>query len=205
MVLWIMSDRAIPRSFRMMEGFGIHTFRLVNAQGVARFVKFHWKPALGMHSLVWDEAQKLGGKDPDWLRRDLWDAIAMGAYPEWELGLQVLEEADEFKFPFDILDPTKIWPEELVPVRRVGRMTLDRNPDNFFAETEQVAFHPGKGACSPTWTRSSRAWAALTSPRFPSTAPSRRCTTTSATGTCSSRSIRARPATSPTRSAAAAP
>jgi len=143
MVLWTMSDRAIPRSFRMMEGFGIHTFRMVNAQGQSRFVKFHWKPALGMHSLVWDEAQKLAGKDSDWLRRDLWDAIEQGDYPEWELGVQVLEEADEFKFPFDILDATKIWPEEQIPVRRIGKMTLNRNPDNFFAETEQVAFHPG--------------------------------------------------------------
>ena len=143
MVMWIMSDRAIPRSFRMMEGFGIHTFRMVNEQGQSRFVKFHWKPVLGMHSLVWDEAQKLAGKDSDWLRRDLWDAIEQGDYPEWELGVQVLDEADEFKFPFDILDATKIWPEEQVPVRRIGKMTLNRNPDNFFAETEQVAFHPG--------------------------------------------------------------
>jgi catalase len=143
MVMWAMSDRAIPRSFRMMEGFGIHTFRLVNAAGKSRFVKFHWKPKLGMHSLVWEEAQQLGGKDPDWLRRDLWEAIEQGQYPEWEFGVQVLEEEDEFKFPFDILDPTKIWPEELIPVQRIGKMVLDRNPDNFFAETEQVAFHPG--------------------------------------------------------------
>ncbi len=143
MVMWALSDRALPRSFRMMEGFGIHTFRLVNNQGVSHFVKFHWKPVLGMHSMVWDEAQKLAGKDPDWMRRDLWDAIEMGDYPEYELGLQILEEKDEFKFPFDILDPTKIWPEELVPVQRVGKMTLNRNPDNFFDETEQAAFHPG--------------------------------------------------------------
>ena len=143
MVLWVMSDRAIPRSLRMMEGFGVHTFRLVNAQGVSRFVKFHWKPLLGMHSLVWDEAQKLAGKDPDFHRRDLWEAIESGSYPEWELGMQVLEEADEFKFPFDILDPTKLWPEELVPMRRVGKLTLNRNPDSVVAETEQVAFHLG--------------------------------------------------------------
>lgn len=142
MIMWLLSDRAIPRSFRMMEGFGVNTFRFVNAQGVGRFVKFHWKPALGVHSLVWDEAQKIAGKDPDFNRRDLWEAIAMGDFPEFEFGVQMLDEADEFKFPFDILDPTKIWPEELVPVRRIGKMVLDRNPDNFFAETEQVAFHP---------------------------------------------------------------
>ncbi|HWE60873.1 MAG TPA: catalase [Chloroflexota bacterium] len=143
MVMWALSDRAIPRSFRMMEGFGIHTFRFVNEQGKSRFVKFHWKPVLGAHSLVWDEAQQLSGRDPDWLRRDLWEAIEMGDYPEYEFGVQILEEQDEFKFPFDILDPTKIWPEELIPVRRIGKLTLNRNPDNFFAETEQVAFHPG--------------------------------------------------------------
>jgi catalase len=143
MVMWIMSDRAIPRSFRMMEGFGVHTFRMVNAQGTSRFVKFHWKPVLGMASLAWDEAQKLSGKDPDWLRRDLWDSIENKAYPEWELGLQIIEEDDEDAFNFDILDATKIWPEELIPVKRVGKLTLNKNPDNFFAETEQVAFHPG--------------------------------------------------------------
>lgn len=143
MVMWILSDRAIPRSFRMMEGFGVHTFRLVNAEGKACFVKFHWKPVLGTHSLIWDEAQKLAGKDSDWLRRDMWEAIEAGDYPEYELGLQILPESDEFAFPFDILDATKLWPEELVPVQRVGKMTLNRNPDNFFAETEQVAFHLG--------------------------------------------------------------
>ena len=143
MIMWVMSDRAIPRSFRMMEGFGVHTFRLVNERGESRFVKFHWKPLLGVHSILWDEAQKISGKDPDFHRRDLWEAIETGAYPEWELGLQIIEEADEHAYPFDLLDPTKIVPEELVPVQRVGRLTLDRNPDNFFAETEQVAFHPG--------------------------------------------------------------
>jgi catalase len=143
MIMWAMSDRAIPRSLRMMEGFGIHTFRLVDANGRSRFVKFHWKPALGVHSVLWDEALKISGKDPDFHRRDLWEAIETGAYPEWELGLQVIDEADEDSFDFDLLDPTKIVPEELVPVERVGRMVLDRNPDNFFAETEQVAFHPG--------------------------------------------------------------
>ena len=143
MIMWVMSDRAIPRSFRMMEGFGVHTFRLVNDRGKSRFVKFHWKPLLGVHSILWDEALKISGKDPDFHRRDLWEAIANGSYPEWELGLQVIEEEDEHAFDFDLLDPTKIVPEELVPVRRVGRLTLNRNPDNFFAETEQVAFHPG--------------------------------------------------------------
>jgi catalase len=142
MVLWTLSDRAIPRSFRMMEGFGVNTYRFVNEQGKARFVKFHWKPVLGVHSLVWDEAQKLAGKDPDWLRRDLWESIEAGAFPEYELGVQLIDEEDEFAFAFDVLDPTKVWPEELIPVRRIGKMTLNRNPDNFFAETEQVAFCP---------------------------------------------------------------
>jgi catalase len=143
MVMWVLSDRALPRSFRMMEGFGIHTFRFINEQGKAYFVKFHWKPLLGVHSLAWDEAQKMAGQDPDWLRRDLWEAIKMGDYPEFELGVQIIEESDEFAFAFDLLDATKIVPEELVPVWRIGKMTLNRNPDNFFAETEQVAFHPG--------------------------------------------------------------
>jgi catalase len=143
MIMWVLSDRAIPRSFRMMEGFGVHTFRFINEQGQARFVKFHWKPLYGTHSLVWDEAQKLAGKDPDWLRRDLWESIEKGDFPEFELGVQIVEEADEFKFDFDLLDPTKIIPEELVPVMRIGKMILNRNPDDFFAETEQVAFHPG--------------------------------------------------------------
>lgn len=143
MIMWLLSDRAIPRSYRMMEGFGVNTFRFVNAQGKARFVKFHWKPMLGVHSLVWDESQKLAGKDPDYHRRDLWDAINKGDYPEYELAVQMLEEEEEFKFDFDILDPTKIWPEEIVPLRRIGKMTLNRNVDNFFAETEQVAFHAG--------------------------------------------------------------
>lgn len=143
MIMWLLSDRAIPRSFRMMEGFGVHTFRFINEDGKARFVKFHWKPLQGTHSLVWDEAQKLAGKDPDWLRRDLWEAIEMGDYPEFEFGVQMVNEEDEFAFDFDLLDATKIIPEELVPVMKIGKMTLNRNPDNFFAETEQVAFHPG--------------------------------------------------------------
>ncbi|MED5018766.1 catalase [Paenibacillus chibensis] len=143
MIMWAMSDRAIPRSYRMMEGFGVHTFRFVNEKGEAHFVKFHWKPLLGVHSLVWDEAQKLAGKDPDFNRRDLWEAIEMGNYPEFEFGVQIIREDEEFSFDFDILDPTKLWPEELIPVRRIGKMTLNRNVDNFFAETEQAAFHIG--------------------------------------------------------------
>jgi catalase len=143
MIMWVMSDRAIPRSFRMMEGFGVHTFRFINERGKARFVKFHWKPLLGLHSVVWDEAQKISGKDPDFHRRDLWEAIENGDFPEWEFGVQIVEEKDEHSFDFDLLDPTKIIPEEIVPVRRIGKLTLNRNPDNFFAETEQVAFHVG--------------------------------------------------------------
>jgi catalase len=140
MALWIMSDRAIPRSFRFMEGFGVHTFRLVNARGQSNFVKFHWKPKLGMQSVVWNEALKINGADPDFHRRDLWDAIQSGDYPEWELGLQLFDEKFADDFDFDVLDATKIIPEEVVPVRRVGRLVLDRTVNNFFAETEQVAF-----------------------------------------------------------------
>ncbi|MCD6019199.1 MAG: katE [Bacteroidetes bacterium] len=143
MIMWLMSDRAIPRSYRMMEGFGVHTFRFINEQGKSHFVKFHWKPLLGVHSLAWDEAQNLSGKDPDFHRRDLWNAIDSGNFPQWELGVQLIDEKDEHKFEFDLLDPTKLIPEELVPVQIIGKMTLNRNPDNFFAETEQVAFHPG--------------------------------------------------------------
>ena len=140
MVMWIMSDRAIPRSFRFMEGFGVHTFRFVNAAGKSTFVKFHWKPKLGLQSVVWNEAVKINGADPDFHRRDLWDAIQSSDYPEWELGLQLFDEDFADKFDFDVLDATKIIPEEEVPVRRVGRLVLDRCVDNFFAETEQVAF-----------------------------------------------------------------
>jgi catalase len=140
MLMWIMSDRAIPRSFRFMEGFGVHTFRLVNAEGNSTFVKFHWKPKQGMQSVVWNEAVKINGADPDFHRRDLWDAITQGDFPEWELGLQLFDDEFADRFGFDILDPTKIIPEEEVPVRRVGRLVLDRVVDNFFAETEQVAF-----------------------------------------------------------------
>ncbi len=140
MLMWAMSDRAIPRSYRTMQGFGVHTFRLVNAAGESVFVKFHWTPVQGTHSLVWDEAVKISGADPDFHRRDLWEAIEAGEFPEWELGLQVFTEEQADGFPFDVLDATKIVPEELVPVRPVGKMVLNRNPDNFFAETEQVAF-----------------------------------------------------------------
>jgi catalase len=143
MIMWVMSDRAIPRSLRMMEGFGVHTFRFINERNKSTFVKFHWKPLLGVHSVAWDEAQNISGKDPDFHRRDLWEAIESGAFPEWELGVQLIPEKDEHKYEFDLLDPTKLIPEELVPVQRIGKLTLNRNPDNFFAETEQVAFHPG--------------------------------------------------------------
>jgi catalase len=144
MLMWVMSDRAIPRSYRMMEGFGVHTFRLVNDDGDTTLVKFHWKPALGVHGLVWDEAQTLAGVDPDFHRRDLYNAIGAGAYPEWELGIQVLPDTEDQYFEgIDLLDATKLVPEELAPVQTIGRLTLNRNPTNFFAETEQVAFHAG--------------------------------------------------------------
>jgi len=143
MIMWAMSDRAIPRSLRMMEGFGIHTFRFVNENNKSVFVKFHWKPLLGVHSVAWDEAQKISGKDADFHRRDLWEAIEAGNFPEWNFGVQIVEEKDEFKFDFDLLDPTKLIPEETVPVKIIGKLVLNRNPENFFAETEQVAFHPG--------------------------------------------------------------
>jgi catalase len=140
MAMWIMSDRAIPRSFRFMEGFGVHTFRLVNARGKSTFVKFHWKPKLGMQSVVWNEAVKINGADPDFHRRDLWNAIQSGGFPEWELGLQLFDQDFADKFAFDVLDATKIIPEEDIPIKKVGRLVLDRCVDNFFAETEQVAF-----------------------------------------------------------------
>jgi catalase len=144
MLMWTMSDRAIPRSYRTMEGFGVHTFRLVTADGTTSLVKFHWKPALGVHSLVWEESQRLGGIDPDFHRRDLWAAIESGAFPEWELGVQVMPDTPDQTFEgIDLLDSTKLVPEELCPVRIVGRLRLDRNPSNYFAETEQVAFHTG--------------------------------------------------------------
>ena len=143
MVMWAMSDRAIPRSLRTMEGFGIHTFRMINAEGRATFVKFHWKPKQGLQSTLWDEAVKIAGADPDFHRRDLFEAIERGDFPEWELGIQAFDEAFADSLPYDVLDPTKLIPEEVLPIRIVGRMVLDRYPDNFFAETEQVAFCPG--------------------------------------------------------------
>ncbi len=143
MIMWLMSDRAIPRSYRMMEGFGVHSFKFINDEGNVHFVKFHFKPKLGVHSVAWDEATKISGKDPDFHRRDLWDAIDNGAFPEWDFGVQLIPAEDEHKYDFDLLDPTKIVPEEDVPVQLIGTLTLNRNPDNFFAETEQIAFHPG--------------------------------------------------------------
>ncbi|MDZ4718755.1 MAG: catalase [Roseiflexaceae bacterium] len=139
-IMWAMSDRGLPRSYSMMEGFGVHTFRLINAPGQSHFVKFHWKPLLGVHSLVWDEAQKIAGKDPDFHRRSLYEAIQSGQYPQWEFGVQIIKDGTESQFDFDILDATKLVPEDLIPVQRIGKLTLNRIPDNFFAETEQVAF-----------------------------------------------------------------
>ena len=140
MIMWVMSDRAIPRSFRFMQGFGVHTFRLVNAKDESTFVKFIWKPKLGMQSVVWNEAVKINGADPDFHRRDLWNAIQSGDFPEWELSLQLFDQEFADSFDFDVLDPTKIIPEEVLAPMPVGRLVLDRMPDNFFAETEQVAF-----------------------------------------------------------------
>lgn len=202
-----------------MEGFGVHTFRFINDKGKARFVKFHWKPLLGVHSVVWDEAQKISGKDPDFHRRDLWEAIENGDYPEWEFGVQIVEEEDEHKFDFDLLDPTKIIPEELVPVKRIGKLTLNRNPDNFFAETEQVAFHPGHIVPGIDFTNDPLLQGRLfsytdtqllrlggpTFTRFRSTVRWRRFITTSATALCVKPSITAGPVTSRIQSAAAAP
>lgn len=143
MIMWVLSDRALPRSYAKMEGFGVHTFRLINEEGRSTLCKIHWKPLEDLSSLVWDETQKIAGKDPDFNRKDLWERIEKGVYPEFELGLQLFTEEEASQFDFDVLDATKIVPEEMVPVRRIGKMTLNRNPDNFFAETEQVAFHPG--------------------------------------------------------------
>ncbi|MEY2619304.1 MAG: putative hydroperoxidase [Pseudomonadota bacterium] len=142
-LMWRMSSRALPRSLRMMEGYGVHTYRLINAHGAGHYVKFHWRPRLGTHALAGDEARRIAGTDPDFLRRDLWDAIAQGHFPEWELGMQLVEEGRVQELGVDLLDPTKLLPEERVPVQAVARLVLHRNPDNFFAETEQVAFHPG--------------------------------------------------------------
>jgi catalase len=142
-LMWLMSDRGLPRSYRMMDGFGVHTFRLVNARGASHYVRFHWRAKLGRHALAWDEAQEIAGRDPDFHRRDLWEAIERGDHPEWELGLQIVDEGRADKLGIDLLDPTKLLPEELVPILPAGRLVLNRNPENFFAETEQVAFHPG--------------------------------------------------------------
>ena len=142
MVMWIMSDRTLPRSLRMIEGFGIHSFRLLNAKGESTFVKYHWRPKLGLQSTIWDETVKIAGADPDFHRRDMFEAISAGAFPEWELAVQLFTEDDAEAFPFDHLDATKLIPEELVPLQVIGRMVLNRWPDNFFAETEQVAFCP---------------------------------------------------------------
>ena len=198
MTLWQMSDRAIPRSFRMMEGFGVHTFRFINDAGESSFVKFHWKPLQGMQSVVWNEAVKINGADPDFHRRDLFDAINAGDFPKWELGVQVFDEAFAESFDFDVLDATKLIPEELVPVRTVGTMTLNRVVDNVFAEIEQVAFMtqnvpPGidfsndpllQGRTSPISTPSSSDSAAPTSASCPSTHHGAPSPTSSATGTC---------------------
>ena len=143
MLMWVLSDRALPRAYRMMQGFGVHTFRFVNDEGTSRFVKFHWQPTYGTHGLVWDEVQKLAGKNPDFNREDLYEAIEEETYPEWELGVQIVAEDEADQFDFDLLDPTKIIPETEVPVVPIGKMVLNETPDNFFAETEQVAFHPG--------------------------------------------------------------
>lgn len=143
MIMWLMSDRSIPRSLSMIEGFGVHSFKLINDEGKVHFVKFHFKPKLGVHSVAWDEAQRISGVDPDFHRRDLWESIENGMFPEWDFGVQLIPEEDEHKYDFDLLDPTKLVPEELVPVEIVGTLTLNRNTDNFFAETEQIAFHPG--------------------------------------------------------------
>ncbi len=142
MVMWAMSDVALPRSLRMMEGFGVHTFRLVNAEGKSTFVKFHWRPKLGAQSTLWDEAVKISGADPDCHRKDLWEAIDAGDFPEWDFCVQTFDEEWAAKQPYDVLDPTKLIPEEDLPVEVIGRMVLDRIPDNFFAETEQAAFLP---------------------------------------------------------------
>jgi len=143
MIMWVMSDRALPRSQSMMEGFGVHTHRLINEKNESKYVKFHWKPVLGVHSTVWDETNKISGKDPDYHRRDLWESIERGDFPEWELGFQVFDDEMAAKFDFDYLDSTKLIPEELVPVKMVGKMTLNKNTENYYAETEQVAFHLG--------------------------------------------------------------
>jgi len=183
MLMWLMSDRALPRSLRMMEGFGVHTFRFINARGVAHFVKFHWKPKLGKHALAWDEAQKIAGKDPDFHRKDLWDAIDRGDFPEWELGVQLIDAERAAKLGFDLLDPTKLVPEEVVPIQPVGRMVLNRNPDNFFSEVASTSptTRCCRAACSPIPTPSCRGWAGPISTNCRSTAAPARSTISSVT------------------------
>jgi hypothetical protein len=214
MIMWIMSDRAIPRSYRMMEGFGVHTFRLINAKGQARFVKFHWKPLLGLHSVVWDEAQKISGKDPDFHRRDLWEAIEHGAYPEWEFGIQIVEEKDEQKFGFDLLDPTKLIPEELVPVQRsTGIRTTFSRKQSKSRFTRGISC-PGlisptirsyRDVSSRTRIHNSFVWVVQTFMRFPSTVRSPRFTTTNATDICGRPLMPGKPTTSQTPWPEAAP
>ncbi len=213
MLMWAMSDRTIPRSLRTMEGFGVNTFKLVNAKGEWHFVKFHWKPVAGLQSTVWDEALALQSADNDFHRRDLYEAIDKGDFPQWELYVQALDEATAAKLPFDVLDATKLIPEEMVPLRKVGVMTLDRAPDNFFAEVEQVAFcrpmcrrastspttRCCRAGCSPISTRRSRGSARPTFINCRSTRPNARSTTSSATGRCRCRCRRAAPITSPIR------
>jgi catalase len=214
MIIWAMSDRTIPRSLRMIEGFGVNTFRLVNDNDEATFVKFHWRPKLGTQSTCWDEAVKIAGADPDYHRRDLFESIAAGAFPEWEFSVQLLSQEEADALPFDILDATKVIPEELYPLQVIGRMVLDRNPDNFFAETEQVAYLPTNvppgidfsedpllqgRLFSYQDTQLSRASVRSTSIRSPSirrrAVPSRTC---SAMDRCRRRSLRAAPTTNRT-------
>ena len=220
MLMWIMSDRAIPRSFRTMEGFGVHTFRLVNAEGATSLVKFHWKPVAGKASLVWEEAQKLGGIDPDFHRRDLWDSIEAGAFPEWDFGVQVFPDNDEQTFEgIDLLDPTKLVPEELAPVQIIGRLTLNRNPTNYLRRdrTGRVLHRPrpprgrlhrrpappGPELLLPRHA-AHPARGARTSTNYRSTGPTRRSTPPSGTGSPSKPSPKASPPTTPTPWAAAA-
>jgi hypothetical protein len=205
MIMWAMSDRAIPRSLRMMEGFGVNTFRLVNDKDEATFVKFHWRPVLGTQSTCWDEAVKIAGADPDYHRRDLHDAIESGAFPEWQFGVQLLSQAEADALAFDILDATKLIPEEAHPIQVVGRMVLNRNPDNFFAQTEQAAFltspktRCSRAGCFPTRTPSCRGWGRSTSTRSRSIRPrAARSRTCSATATCRCRRPGAGPTTSRT-------
>jgi catalase len=196
MIMWAMSDRTLPRSLRMMEGFGVHTFRLVNTKGVSHLVKFHWKPRQGVQSTTWDEAVKISGADPDYHRRDLYDAIQAGDFPQWDLGVQIFDEEWAAKQPYDVLDATKLIPEEEIPVRIIGRMVLDRYPDNFFAETDKLLscrqtscrastfpMTPSfREDCFPIWTPKNRDLVRPIFTRSRSTRRNARCTTFNATG-----------------------